>query len=67
MLGGKVTLAGGLWIEASGDAAGVARWFRRVVEQATGWRVEVIEPVAASGLAGVFCGLQTLRQLLPDS
>ena len=108
MIGGGISLHDGLTIEASEEVAGVARWFRRVVEHATAWRVEIIGgarpseassnvirlvlegdedgderrfptegyhllvtgsavTVTASGPAGVFYGLQTLRQLLPDS
>jgi hexosaminidase len=106
-LPGSLTLSDGLRIEAPDELAGVARWFRRVVEEATGWRVEIrlgeaaapsgnvirlaLEPdtsvergdgaaegyhlsvadgsvtVTANEPAGVFYGLQTLRQLLPDS
>ncbi len=94
---------------------GEARWFRRALEEGTGWRVEIEQPgepgdlghrgapapgatvvlevdsslrrqnrhgvpgayrlevgdgqlrVAGDGPAGVFYGLQTLRQLLPDA
>lgn len=119
VLRGSVTLAPGLRIEAPGELAAVARWFRRVLEQATAWPVEITGPgrvaepagtghpasgvvrlvlgapranrtgrasraTRASGAyrlrigggavtvtsavpAGVFYGLQTLRQLLPDS
>jgi hexosaminidase len=105
---GSVWLRDGLTIEARDELFGVAGWLRRVVEQATGWRVEmgpagrgsdgpdnvirlVLETsdaggkegksaggyhlsagdgsvtVAGESPAGVFYGLQTLRQLLPDS
>jgi hexosaminidase len=109
-LTGGVTLADGLCIEASAELAGVARWFRRLVEQATGWGIDIAgagteaassgsnvvrlvaleAPGSAGGAlratsaegyrlqiadgsltvtgnspAGVFYGLQTLRQLLP--
>jgi hexosaminidase len=108
MLADGVTLTDGLQIEAPEELAPIARWFRRVVEQASNWRVElahpeapsrsqirlVLEPpagpeadaarrrsddgyrlrvaddavtVAGRSPAGVFHGLQTLRQLLPDS
>jgi hexosaminidase len=108
VVGGGVSLRNGLTVEAPEELADVARWFRRVIEQAMGWRVEiphracpsktsgnvirlVLEhgadddrrragaesyhlsvgdgavTVTASGPAGVFYGLQTLRQLLPDS
>jgi hexosaminidase len=106
-LPGSLTLVDGLRIEAPDELAGVARRFGRVVEEATGWGVQVrvgeaaassgnvirlvLEPdasaasgdgaaegyhlsvadgsvtLAASQPAGVFYGLQTLRQLLPDS
>ncbi|MGD0082539.1 MAG: beta-N-acetylhexosaminidase [Acidimicrobiales bacterium] len=104
----SISLHDGLTIEAPGELTGVARWLRRVLEQATGWGIEVRgagTPLEASGNviclvlesggagddrrfppegyhlgvsedsvtvvgaspAGVFYGLQTLRQLLPDS
>ena len=96
-----ISLHDGLRIEADDELAGVGRWFRQVIEQATGWRVEVsgrvgsaaesgnvirlvldqgrlpaeayrlrvgrdAVTVTAGGGVGVFYGLQTLRQLLPD-
>ncbi len=126
-LAGVVTLTDGVRIETPPELAGVARWFRRLLEQSTGWSVEMAGPsdrsaeaagrelspavtrlvlelgpareagaargrasaapglrtaaeesyrlrvaegtvtVSGGGAAGVFYGLQTLRQLLPDS
>ncbi|HXY45559.1 MAG TPA: beta-N-acetylhexosaminidase, partial [Acidimicrobiales bacterium] len=108
LLAGSVTWSDGLQIEAPEELAAVARWFRRVVEQGSKWRVALVpvgssssqlrlalDPeapgsgtvelaggseegyrvrvadgavtVAGPSPAGVFHGLQTLRQLLPDS
>ncbi|MGA2210029.1 MAG: beta-N-acetylhexosaminidase [Acidimicrobiales bacterium] len=107
-LPGTLTLSDGLRIETPDELSAVARWFRHILEQATGWDVElagvadeavpsgnrirlVLDPgapaergegpvgryqlrvadgsatVTANEPAGVFYGLQTLRQLLPDS
>ena len=106
----------GCAIACSPELAGVARWFRRTMERATGWGVDVVVPrtagepgiedgpaagavaadavratvrlsvddslareayrltagdgrvaIAGGGPAGVFYGLQTLRQLMPAS
>jgi hexosaminidase len=108
--GGVTRLGDGMTIEAPKELAGVARWFRRVLEQATRWSVGVchdgeadpdgaglvrleiapadgkvggtalaskeayllridkgVVTVTAAAPAGVFYGLQTLRQLLPHS
>jgi hexosaminidase len=105
--GNGISLHDGLSIEAPDELADVARWFRRVLEQAMNWRVgmedasvpskapdniirlalekgraneEHFSPdgsyhlsvasdavtVTATESAGVFYGLQTLCQLLPD-
>lgn len=105
--GGDICLHDGVSIEAPAELAGVARWLRRLLEQATGWHVGIdaasrpaevpkniirlaledggadggplcrhetyrlrVTPeavtVTGDGPAGVFYGLQTLRQLLPD-
>lgn len=104
--GAAVRLGGDVAIAASAALGREARWFRRLLEGATGWHVEVVDPgepaaivltlrraapdggggwahedgegyrlevgdgrvqIAGDGPPGVFYGLQTLRQLLPDA
>ncbi len=103
-------LSGAVRIVAPRSLGSEARWLRRILEEGTGWRVEVVDPgdadgraptgsavvlevaaalrrqsrgrvaggyrlevrdghvrVAGDGPAGVFYGLQTFRQLLPDA
>ncbi|HEV8063999.1 MAG TPA: beta-N-acetylhexosaminidase, partial [Acidimicrobiales bacterium] len=105
--GGTGVIGDGLVIECSAELAPVARWFRRLLEGPTGWRIEIGEDRRDAGLrlavgtgakpagagpaglrapeeeayelvvdagavsivggspAGVFYGLQSLRQLMP--
>ncbi|MGH9081990.1 MAG: family 20 glycosylhydrolase, partial [Acidimicrobiales bacterium] len=100
--GRPVEIAGPLTIAAGPDLAAEVRWFRRALEAATGFGVELVGPdnpallrlsvgklrrgdggsgppgayrleshdgqivVTGDSPIGVFYGLQTLRQLLPD-